>query len=64
MSGYGMPIVFGGVWGVSSVMCWGLAAWKKWRQSPEHADRVGHGNNYTDEEDTRASESHSRLLEE
>jgi len=44
-----MPIVFGGVWGVSSVVCWGLAAWKKWRQGPEHADHGGHGNNYTDD---------------
>jgi len=59
-----MPIVFGGVWGVSSVVCWGLAAWKKWRQGPEHADHRGHGNNYTDDEDTRTSESRSRLLEE
>ncbi|RMZ67750.1 Interferon-induced 6-16 [Pyrenophora seminiperda CCB06] len=34
MSGYGVPIVFGGVWGISSVVCWGLAAWKKSRQDP------------------------------
>ncbi|EUC42079.1 hypothetical protein COCMIDRAFT_29260 [Bipolaris oryzae ATCC 44560] len=30
-SGYGVSIILGGVWGISSVVCWGLAAWKKAR---------------------------------
>lgn len=25
-----MPIVLGGVWTVSSVVGWGIAAWKRW----------------------------------
>lgn len=29
MSGYGVPIISGSVWSISSVVCWVLAAWKK-----------------------------------
>jgi hypothetical protein len=29
---YGVPIVFGSVWGISSAVLWGAAAWKKWRK--------------------------------
>jgi hypothetical protein len=32
MAGYGVPIVFGSVWGISSAVLWGAAAWKKWRK--------------------------------
>jgi hypothetical protein len=28
MAGYGVPIVLGGVWGIGSAICWGIAAWK------------------------------------
>jgi hypothetical protein len=38
MAGYGVPIVFGGVWGISSVVCWGLAAWRNWRKGGAEAD--------------------------
>lgn len=31
MAGYGVPIVFGGVQFTSSVVIWGIAAWKRWR---------------------------------
>jgi hypothetical protein len=31
MAGYGAPIVFGGLWGVSSAILWGIVAWKKYR---------------------------------
>jgi hypothetical protein len=64
MSGYGAPIVFGGVWGFSSVVCWGLAAWKKSRQNPDHAYDAGQGNNHTDGEGTETAKLHKGLLEE
>ncbi|KAH7077480.1 hypothetical protein BKA63DRAFT_466624 [Paraphoma chrysanthemicola] len=31
MGGFGVPIVLGSVWGISSAALWGLAAWKRWR---------------------------------
>jgi hypothetical protein len=31
MAGYGVPIVLGGVWGVSSAILWAIAAWKKYK---------------------------------
>lgn len=30
MMGYGLPIVLAGVWGISSAVCWGVVAWRKW----------------------------------
>ncbi|KAF7679788.1 hypothetical protein GT037_001439 [Alternaria burnsii] len=48
MAGYGAPIVFGSVWGVSSAVCWGFALWKKWKKGSGHADDPGHANNHTD----------------
>jgi hypothetical protein len=33
MFGFGLPVVLGGVWGISSAVLWGIAWWKK-----------GHGN--------------------
>ena len=64
MSGYGAPIVFGGVWGISSAVCWGIAAWKKWRNDSDRIDDVGHWNNHTDSEGTVTAESDGRLLKE
>jgi hypothetical protein len=64
MSGYGVPIVFGGVWRISSVMCWGLAAWKKWRQDSNYADGVGRGDSHTNDEGTETAKSHPRSPEE
>jgi hypothetical protein len=63
MSGYGVPIVFGGVWGISSVVCWGLAGWKKWRKVSDRANGADYGNNHTDGEDTERAKPHPRLLE-
>ncbi|KAA8617301.1 Ifi-6-16 multi-domain protein [Pyrenophora tritici-repentis] len=31
MGGYGVPIVFGGVWAISTAVMGGIAAWKRWR---------------------------------
>ncbi|KAI1508064.1 hypothetical protein PtrEW4_011409 [Pyrenophora tritici-repentis] len=31
MGGYGVPIVFGGVWAISTAVVGGIAAWKRWR---------------------------------
>jgi hypothetical protein len=64
MSGYGAPVVFGGVWGISSAVCWGVAAWRRWRQGSDHADSAGHGKKHTDGEGTETAKSHPRLLEE
>lgn len=52
MAGYGAPIVLGGVWGISSVVCWGFAAWKRWVNGSRHADDTERGNNHTEVEGT------------
>jgi hypothetical protein len=31
MGGYGVPIVFGGVWAISTAVVGGIADWKRWR---------------------------------
>ncbi|KAL1794495.1 hypothetical protein ACET3X_007916 [Alternaria dauci] len=41
MAGYGAPVVFGGVGVVSSVVCWGFAAWKRWRKRSGRDDGEG-----------------------
>ncbi|KAG9184969.1 hypothetical protein G6011_11799 [Alternaria panax] len=48
MAGYGAPIVLGGVWGISSVVCWGVTAWKKWRKDSSHEDYTEQGNSHTE----------------
>jgi hypothetical protein len=55
MAGYGAPIVFGSVWGISSAVCWGFAAWKKWKKGFGHADDAGHANNLTDGQGTETT---------
>lgn len=30
MAGYGLPIVLGSVWGISSAVLWGITVWKNW----------------------------------
>lgn len=52
MGGFGFPILMGSVWGISSLVCWGYAAWKKWRKGPDDDDNGEVG-----------SEERSRLIE-
>jgi len=41
MAGYGVPIVFGGVWAISSAIGWGIAAWKRYKRDSDGADVPG-----------------------
>jgi hypothetical protein len=49
MAGYGVPIVFGGVWGVSSGVLWGIAAWKN-RDRGKNTARITDAENTGDED--------------
>jgi hypothetical protein len=42
MSGFGAPIVYGGVFAISSAVCWGIAAWKKWWKKDDDGDENQH----------------------
>lgn len=64
MSGYGATIVFGSVGGISSVVCWEVATWRKWKQDPDYVDGAGHGRNHSDVEGTEDTKSRSRSLEQ
>jgi len=41
MAGYGVPIVFGGVWAISSAIGWGIAAWKRNKRDSDSPDGPG-----------------------
>jgi hypothetical protein len=41
MGGYGVPIVFGGVWAISTAVVGGIAAWKRWRGGGSGGDSGG-----------------------
>ncbi|KAF1935245.1 hypothetical protein EJ02DRAFT_460555 [Clathrospora elynae] len=43
MAGYGVPIVFGGVWVISSAVLAGFAAWKRGRTGGTGCGKGGHG---------------------
>ncbi|EUC39644.1 hypothetical protein COCMIDRAFT_110973 [Bipolaris oryzae ATCC 44560] len=62
ISGYGVPIIFGSVWSISSVVCWGLATWKKRKQDSDYVDGAGHDKNHSDFEGTEDTKSRLRLL--
>ncbi|KAL5420064.1 hypothetical protein PMIN03_000272 [Paraphaeosphaeria minitans] len=68
MAGYGVPIVFGGVWALSSIVCWGVAAWKKRGDRPDSPDRAGPVDKPTgcdgDGESEENTKSPPKLLEE
>jgi hypothetical protein len=38
MGGYGVPIVYGGVFAISSAVSWGIVAWKKWWKKDDDGD--------------------------
>ncbi|KAF1936196.1 hypothetical protein EJ02DRAFT_438697 [Clathrospora elynae] len=42
MGGYGVPIVFGGVWAISTAVVGGIAAWKRWRGGGGGGGSGGH----------------------
>ena len=52
MAGYGAPIVLGGVWSVSSLVCWGSVAWKKWTKDSSRTHNTERGNSHTEGEGT------------
>jgi hypothetical protein len=62
MAGYGVPIVYGSVWGISSAVCWGFAAWKNWRKGGVNASDAGHGSDEVNQEPTKNGESRTKLL--
>jgi hypothetical protein len=41
MGGYGVPIVFGGVWAISTAVMGGVAAWKRFRGGGRDGGSVG-----------------------
>jgi hypothetical protein len=43
MGGYGVPIVFGGVWAISTAVVGGIAAWKRWRAGGRGGGGSGRG---------------------
>ncbi|KAF2024472.1 hypothetical protein EK21DRAFT_94053 [Setomelanomma holmii] len=53
MAGYGVPIVFGSVWGISSAVCWGIAAWKRWRGCMNDGNGNKDGDDKVAERNTR-----------
>ncbi|KAH6644181.1 hypothetical protein C7974DRAFT_16129 [Boeremia exigua] len=52
MLGYGVPIVLGSVWAISSTVCWGIAAWKRWRRDSADADGADYEDSHTHGEGT------------
>ena len=50
MGGYGVPIVFGGVWGISTAVVGGIAAWKRWTGGGGGGDSVRYGNDNDDDD--------------
>ncbi|KAF2448235.1 hypothetical protein P171DRAFT_428344 [Karstenula rhodostoma CBS 690.94] len=66
MAGYGLPIVLGGVGGISSAVGWGIAAWKRWRNDSDQADGDGDGDGRGDkhagDEGAETTQSVPRLL--
>lgn len=43
MGGFGVPIVIGTVWGVTSAVGWGIAAWRGWFGGRDGTEDVGDG---------------------